>query len=134
MDFFIKTETDDDTLSAHDKFNEAAELFRTHLNSGKTCEEFVSTQGYLDIRAYLNLHELMAVGINQKVFDNDVCYDFWSGELDKACERTQELIVYIQSRPDEPGTYCELVKVSQDWEKRWKEAASGRVWPGQARP
>jgi hypothetical protein len=120
MDFFVKIEMDRDALAAHDKFTKAIERLEAHLAQGKTCEEFSSTEEYWDIRAYLNWQELMGVGINQRVFDDNVCFEFWSGELDRVYEKTQELIEYIQGRSDEPGTYSELVSVSKRWAKRWK--------------
>jgi hypothetical protein len=40
---------------------------------------FANTGDYWAIRNYLNLHELLSVGVLKKVFDKEVCYDFWSG-------------------------------------------------------
>src|SRR5664280_2734479 len=88
MDFFIKTETDKDTLEAHKRFTAAVEIMRAHLAKNRTLDEFADADEYWDIRSYLNLHELMGVGINQRVFDDNVCYDFWSGELTRAYKDT----------------------------------------------
>ncbi|WGD51249.1 DUF4760 domain-containing protein [Bradyrhizobium sp. CB1650] len=98
MDFFAKTEMDRDTLASHKKFTDAVAVLDTHLKAGKPCADFVSTPEYWHIREYLNLHELMAVGVKNDVFDDHVCFNFWSRELGDAYRRTKQLIEYIQPR------------------------------------
>jgi hypothetical protein len=117
IDFFSKTEMDRETLNAHEKFVEAVGVLENHFRQN-TLDEFVKTKAYWDIRGYLNLHELMAVGINQRVFDDDVCYDFWASELENAYKKTKPLIEYIQKHNDEESMYCELVVVKNRWMKR----------------
>jgi hypothetical protein len=78
----------------------------------------LNTDPYWAIREYLNLHELMGVGINQGVFDDHVCFDFWHGELRRAYQATEALIQYIQSQPGGNKTYVELVKVQERWAAR----------------
>lgn len=118
MDFFTKTEMDKHTLDAHKNFTNAVESLKAHLAKERSLDEFSETDAYWDIRDYLNLHELMGVGINQNVFDENVCYEFWSGELSRATKETGILIDYIQSRPDGKNTYIELQKVQKRWSKR----------------
>jgi hypothetical protein len=113
MDFFTKTEMDKDTLAAHQKFTAAVEAMRSLPRDA--LDQFIQTDHYWDIRSYLNLHELMAVGIKRDVFDDNVCYDFWSGELERAYADTHILIEYIQIRLGERDTYIELVKVAKRW-------------------
>jgi hypothetical protein len=115
-DFFARTEMDENALNAHKKFTAAVEHMQTHRH--ESLDQFVKSQQYKDIRSYLNLHELMAVGIAREVFDDNVCYDFWSGELGRAYASTRILIDYVQSRPGEEDTYIELVKVANRWAKR----------------
>jgi Domain of unknown function (DUF4760) len=116
MDFFAKTEMDRDTLASHKKFTDAVAKLDTHLKAGNQCSAFVSTAEYWHIRDYLNLHELMAVGIKNDVFDDNVCFDFWSRELEGAYKNTQPLIEHIQEKvADEQDTYTELVKVAKRW-------------------
>jgi hypothetical protein len=118
MDFFVKTEMDRDTLVAHKRFTDATKKLKEGGSKKEDFEEFAKTSDYANIRDYLNLHELMAVGLFQKVFDDDVCYFFWSGELKRAYGSTQALIAYIQELPGEAGTYIELVKVAKRWAKK----------------
>lgn len=81
MDFFAKTEMDKNTLDQHRQFKEAIEKLAEHLKKNRKIEEFVDseTDNYWAIRDYLNLHELVGVGINQEVFDDHVCTTFGQG-------------------------------------------------------
>jgi Domain of unknown function (DUF4760) len=118
VDFFTKTEMDRETLQANEKFNKAVKSLKVFLDEGKSLVKFVDTQEYWDIRGYLNLHELMAVGINKRVLDVDLCYDFWSGELLRAYADTKVLIEHIQAQAGDRFTYCEMIEVAERWKKR----------------
>jgi hypothetical protein len=81
---------------------------------------FAGSDEYWAIRDYLNLHELMAVGILKNVFDDHVCHDFWAGELQRAYQGAIPLINYVQSQPGQKGTYTEMIKVARGWEDKRK--------------
>lgn len=117
MDFFTKTEMDKHTLEAYKDFTESVAVFKEHLLKGRL-NEFKGTHSYWAIRDYLNFHELMAVGINRNVFDDFVCFDFWSGELSRAVTDTRPLIEYIQNQPNGENVYIELLKVEGRWSRR----------------
>jgi Domain of unknown function (DUF4760) len=68
IDFFVKTEMDKHTLDQHKLYKAAVEKLSAHLNANGSLETFAQTPEYWHIRDYLNLHELMGVGINQDVF------------------------------------------------------------------
>jgi hypothetical protein len=124
MDFFTKTEMDKNTLDQHKEFKKAVTEFAKFRGKKDGLDSFASTQDYLRIRDYLNLHELMSVGIERNVFDDDVCYDFWSGELFRAYRDTHDLIQYVQELEGEADTYCELKMVHKRWVLR--EASEAR--------
>jgi hypothetical protein len=117
MDFFAKTEMDKHTLDQHKAFKNAAKQFAKIKDDEEKLASFQESTDYWAIRDYLNLHELMAVGIKRGVFDDYVCYDFWAGEFDRAIVDTRPLISYIQKLEGEEETYCELLKVHDRWEK-----------------
>jgi hypothetical protein len=118
VDFFLKTEMDDHLQLAHKNFLKGVEVLDTHLAAGKALDEFSKTQEYADIRDYLNLHELLAVGVHQDVVDDNVAFDFWHRELMRALSRTNGLITYIQKQPGNQRTYVDLVALCQRWEAR----------------
>jgi hypothetical protein len=117
-DFFLKTEMDGFTLESHKEYTEAVKLLKGAITNGKMSPDFAGTAAYSDIRDYLNLHELMAVGLLNEVFDDNVCFDFWSQELNRAHEDTLPLIDYVQSLPHGKNTYTELIKVAKRWSAR----------------
>jgi len=120
LDFFAKTEMDKDLLSAHTNYTQAVATMQTFLHGAEDLAHFIEaySEQYWAIRSYLNLHELMSVGIKRDVLDDHVCYDFWSGELLLCYSDTRALIVLIEAQPTETGTYCELVRMAERWGKR----------------
>ncbi|QHO76519.1 hypothetical protein ACH79_31770 [Bradyrhizobium sp. CCBAU 051011] len=123
IDFFLKTEMDKDTLASHTKFVAASDVLK-ELNEGGDFSEFIGTGHYYAMRDYLNLHELIAVGILNEVFDDNVCYEFWSGELRRAYADTGRFIEHIQALPGERGSYAEMVKLAKRWALRDKNRKS----------
>lgn len=120
-DFFLKTEMDHETLESHKRYTKALAALASSLGGdGEMKSSFEGTDEYWGIRDYLNLHELMAVGILKNVFDDHVCHDFWAGEMRRAYQSAMPLIKYVQARPGQSGTYTEMIKVAEDWEDKRK--------------
>jgi Domain of unknown function (DUF4760) len=111
IDFFLKTEMDEKMLQAYRKFNNGVE----ELEKATSIEEFSKTDSYIDIRTYLNVHELIGVGIHNKIFDQRICYEFWVDELDRAYRETKPLINYIRSHPGCGETYTDLIRLHERW-------------------
>jgi hypothetical protein len=86
-------------------------------DKGVMGNSFANTD-YWAIRNYLNLHELLAVGVLKAVFDKKVCYDFWSGELVLAYIEALPLIKYVQAQKNSKNVYAELEKLAKHWMKR----------------
>lgn len=95
-----------------------------HVRSGKSMDSFVkgddglSSDAYLALTGYLNIHELVAVGIKNKVFDKNVCYNFWSDALVDHTNKAQKLIDLESSVEGWEASFLELRKLSVKWEKR----------------
>ena len=103
---------------------EEFEAARVAVSRCTDLAEFEKTKQWIDLRSYLNLHELMAVGVNQKVLDDTVCFEFWNGELHRAYRDCEHAIKYIQAQPGEGSTYCELVRLHGTWSRK-RVARSG---------
>jgi hypothetical protein len=114
LDFFLKTEADSYTFLAWKEFEAAREALLVCADLAS----FQNTEHWMALRRYLNLHELIAVGINQRVLDNDVCFEFWSGELRRAYRDCKLVIEHIQSNKDEQDTYAEIVNLHNKWHGR----------------
>jgi hypothetical protein len=118
-DFFLKTEMDRETLESHKRFTEAIDGLKMIVtDKGEMQSSFANTKSYWAIRDHLNLHELMAVGLLNGIFDDDVCFDFWSGELVRAYEDTLPLIKYVQNQKHGENMYAELTKIAKRWQAR----------------
>jgi len=77
-DFFLKTEMDDPLLTRFSNFENKVEALNAAMTPATTMAELSAMPDYPAIRSYLNIHELIAVGIRLKVFDRNVCYHYWS--------------------------------------------------------
>jgi hypothetical protein len=124
VDFFLKTDMDAGMVTAYAAFQDALIAWEKHLKENKPVEKFIRddtgafTKGYRDITSYLNIHELVAVGIKNKVFDGNVCYNFWSDALVRHTDKTQKLIEYEVASDGGAASYLELRLLSEKWKKR----------------
>jgi hypothetical protein len=130
IDFFLKTDMDAGMVAAHAAFQTALKALEKHEAEGKTIETFVKgadgadTAEYKNIITYLNVHELVAVGIKNKVFNHDVCYNFWSDALVRHTDKTRKLIEYEASSEGGEASFFELRTLSIKWKERirkWQE-------------
>ena len=114
IDFFLKTEMDEKMVEAHRKYRCAAAA----LKKTSDLAAFAQTDDGVSIRSYLNVHELLAVGVNQRVFHNSVSRAFWTAELERACNDCRNLLAYLKVEPAEKMTYVEMVKLNRKWQSR----------------
>jgi hypothetical protein len=125
IDFFLKTDLDEKMLEAHREFEEALKRLKAHLTAGGAVKDFAETNEdtYRQIWKYLNVHELVAVGIRRKVFDRNVCYNFWGDALIRHAKETEAVIAY-EIEAGAPSAYLELRQLSVKWARRaqkWRE-------------
>lgn len=127
IDFFLKTEMDDKIVKAFVDFKNAVK----ELKNAQSMEEFESTDAYTKIRQYLNIHELMAAGVHNKILDQRICYEFWEYELVRAYMDTKRLIDFERAKPGCAETYTELIRLQKTWSgqhriwQRWRSMC----WP-----
>jgi hypothetical protein len=88
------------------------------ITPNATLEELLAMEGYGAVRTYLNIHELIAVGIHNRVFDERVCYLFWSAILVNHCKEAEALISFSRKDPDEAAAYWQLRKLNKKWSKK----------------
>jgi len=73
---------------------------------------------YLSIRKYLNVHELVAVGIREEVLDPEVCYSYWCDALANNYSDAKPVLDFLAGRDKNKYTYSDLHKLYAEWEKR----------------
>jgi hypothetical protein len=113
IDFFLKTEMDPALRLAYGKYTEG-------LEASKQCSSIdhfkqKAPDKYQNIRTYLDINELICIGVNEKVFNQRVCYGFWYNILKFAATQGKEVIEHARSQEGEEGTYDEILKVSNRW-------------------
>jgi hypothetical protein len=82
------------------------------------------------------VHELVAVGIKNKIFDHNVCYNFWSDALVRHARVAGKLIENEVASEGGEAAYLELRKLSIKWAKRttkWREKQRRKAAKAQAR-
>ena len=64
---------------------------------------------YFSVRKYLNVHELIAVGIKRKILNYEICFDYWCDVLLRGVDEARPLIDHVRTRPGHDATYDELL-------------------------
>lgn len=121
VDFFIKTEMDQPMLTAHAKYEAAALVLAAHTGNSGLMAQFEASDDYSHVRSYLNIHELLAVGIRKGVIDEDVAYHFWADTLIRHCNECDLLIKRLRQRPAHGAAYLELTSLYGRWRARVDE-------------
>jgi hypothetical protein len=116
IDFFLKTEMDKTIVDLYEKFRQVAPT----IKSLPSISDFAKSGDYRDIRAFLNICELIAVGINQNAFSERVSFNYWGDVLPNSYRDAKSLIEYIRSTPGEGSaeTYADLEKICKKWATR----------------
>jgi hypothetical protein len=94
IDFFLKTEMDDKLMAAYDRFKDGVDELRIATN----LDDFCKSLHYGHVRNYLNVFELMAVGIENSTFDERICYVYWKGFVIDVMSDTAHLIDHIREK------------------------------------
>jgi hypothetical protein len=90
----------------------------------KKLKEIAKTKEYKDIHACLNIHELLAIGVANKVFDEKVAYRYWSAALVSHTKKAERLINFSREEPDDYSAYIGMIKLSQRWGQKLAAWAS----------
>lgn len=123
FDIFLKTETDEKMLTAYDNFHKGIIAMGKAPDIGTFCTAEATREQYLCIRKYLNVHELVAVGIREKVLDPEVCYHYWGDTLTNNYSDARPVLDFIRKRPRNKYTYADLENLNAEWAKRKKDAS-----------
>jgi hypothetical protein len=127
IDFFLKTQMDDTVVELYNDFRRIAPGIVSVASSAASMENFVGTTDHTRVRAFLNVCELIAVGINEHVLSERVCYAYWGDALPWSYQAAEPLIKYIRTKPGEgtPSTYLDLERIAKKW-ARWNSRQRAR--------
>jgi Domain of unknown function (DUF4760) len=123
FDVFLKTETDEKMLTAYDNFHAGIIEMRKATSVEEFCSSELTRTHYLWIRKYLNVHELIAVGIRENVLDRNVCYSYWADTLTNGCSDANQVLDFVRNRPKNKYTYSDLAALNTEWLKRKNKAS-----------
>jgi hypothetical protein len=115
IDFFLRTETDEKMLEAHRKYRDGVAVLHTSPNIAA----FAQTDDCRSVRSYLNVHELLAVGVNRHAIHYSVARDFWINELERACRDCNRLLLHLEGDRAEEKTYWEMKALNRKWQRGW---------------
>jgi hypothetical protein len=127
IDFFLKTEMDQSMLNLYDECQKNLKTVNASIRPDTTIEQLMAITGYGPVRTYLNIHELIAVGIKNSVFDKKVCYQFWSAVLVLHAKQTTALVDFCRRNPEEAAVYLQFTNLAKKWERkvewwRWRQS------------
>jgi hypothetical protein len=126
FDLFLKTETDEKMVTAYDHFHDGIGAMKSASGVETFCSapDEQTRKHYLAIRKYLNVHELVAVGIREGVLDPDVCYSYWADTLTNNYADAKPVLDFLARRDRNKYTYSDLHELYAKWIER-KQRASG---------
>jgi Domain of unknown function (DUF4760) len=78
-------------------------------------------KAYGAVRTYLDVNELICIGINHKAFDQRVCYGFWYNILDRARTEGSKIIDHARTPVDGAHTYDHILSVNDRWRRPGNE-------------
>lgn len=136
IDFFLKTDLDHNMLEAYADFEVALKKFKAHTAGGGDIKTFIDSpeteKDYKKLLRYLNIHELVAVGIKNNIFDQGVCYNFWSDAMVRHVRETRPVIEYEINDGGSEALFLELRTLSEkwsaqiaDWNRRFGKGRAG---------
>lgn len=118
IDFFLKTEMDEKMLTAYNNYVDS----KSKIASYSDIKQFCQSEHYDHVRAYLNILELMAVGVHNKTFDERICYVYWCDFIRGTVADCRPMLEHLRSLPPGGFSYGDLIRL----EKRWTSAR--RFW------
>ncbi len=122
VDIFFKTEMDAGAVKIQRAYETALKKLQKDPDVKKFYDSEDNETHVESVLSYLNIHELIAVGIHKKVFDEDVCFDFWSDELVAAYEECAELIKHMREEDRSIFSYVDLQELAGKWKERDEKA------------
>lgn len=116
LDIFFKTELDKSLIDAYDAYHDSVKMLSGLPPMSYDQLKLEHSDHFRNVRAYLSIHELIAVGIKTKVLDEGVCYEFWGSELINGDKECKQVIKACQAT--NPFMYCELEYFADRWRQQ----------------
>ena len=102
-------------LTAYDDFETAIQMLKRAPSIEAFCKNEEYKTFYHHVRKYLNVYELMAVGIETKMLDTHTCFRYASDVVIATYGDCKELIEYLQQSPADAHCYAAMVSRAMIW-------------------
>ena len=119
IDFFLKAEMDEKMREVYDRYEEGIK----ELRAVASMDEFRGSERYNAITRYLDILELFAVGIHNKILDHRICYHYWADLVRDTCQDAWPVINHVRGRPGNAHSYEQIVRLNALWSttpRRWQ--------------
>jgi Domain of unknown function (DUF4760) len=116
IDVFLKTEMDKEMVKAYRAYEDGLEKSKQYKDIAQFYNAEIEV--YRAVRTYLDVNELICIGINSEAFDQRVCYGFWHGILNKARTEGAAIIDHARNLPDGGETRYEHILNVNDRRRR----------------
>lgn len=118
IDFFFKTEMDDTIFKIYKDFR--AELPNVTAIVSRPVLTYTDAD-YLALIKWLNICELLAMGVRSEAFSDPVAYQYWGYVIPDSYNRTRLFIQRVRRTPDldgGPKSFWDLEKLAEEWDQR----------------
>ena len=114
IDFFLKTEMDEKIIDTYNDFLDLVPQIPAIISRPTLSRR---DEEYKKLRTWLNICELIAVGINLGAFSERVSYDYWGYVLPDSFRGARLFILHIRRTPGlgAAATYADLEKLCRKW-------------------
>jgi hypothetical protein len=116
IDFFLKTEMDEKVIESYKHFEETTPKASSIVADAQFGPD---SDHHHKLRKWLNVCELISVGINKGAFSESVSFDYWGDVLPSSFKDAKPYIDHIRNRKGMGGplTFSDLEDVCTRWAK-----------------
>ena len=125
VDIFLKTEMDEKAHTLWKDYNAGIAKLKEIQTPMQVWSQNYPIE-YEAIRSYLNIHELIAAGIRNEIFDEDLCFEYWGNVLTRACTDARDVIIFARKQPGHEQTYHAVTWLNKRWVARKQKED---LWP-----
>jgi hypothetical protein len=124
VDFFLKSDLDSANLAASRMFEPDADIVTKAIGKGKTYADIQGMCQYKTVYEYMNTHELLTIGMNNGIFDEKICFEYWGAALVGHCGAAKEILIMTRNQSGNETAYVEVLELNERWKKQLAERAA----------
>ncbi len=103
---------------------------QTYATFSRTLDVPARIAADADLIVLLNYSEALAIGLKDKVFDEDMCYDFFSAIMVNLERWSAPYVVDVRHATDDTRLFIEFEHLAGRWRRRKEQESKPQVRPG----